>query len=570
MKKKTILTDNDISNIIKMYQEDTIGVEALAGKFNVGKLKIKAILTQHNIPIKKKGAQVTTGDSSEIEISHVFRYTVTDNSKKLIAVCKSTNKEFDDVNNVSGALTSHILSTYGDVPVPTNTYQRKKYEKQYGKKWFEEYFDIKEVDKPDTRKCRVCDWETVDVNNLTGCFEQHLSDIHNLSLLEYLEDYPEDIKYHSKYAKLKHRSNPNNHVTCMVCNKKMGYITAKHLLTHNMTLSEYKLKYPKSKVLSNEYKDNLKVRYEETLRHFEPVYSTKPQEEIYKFIKSFGVSVKKNDKSLLGGVEIDILTPDKRIGLEYNGLYYHREGMGKDRNYHLNKTKLMNDSGYGLIHIFEDEWLNNKELVLNKIAHLIGVNCAKSVGGRQCEIKQIDSDIKSDFLSMNHIQGADKSEIAYGAYHGGVLVAVMCFTNKRSMNGSFTNDGEYELSRYATDNGYRVVGVAGKLIKRFINDYNPKNIISFGDRRWVMDGDNNMYTKLGFKLVKVYAPDYKYYNPKIARNKRLHKFGFGKSSLREKHPELDFSKTERELMLELGYDRIWDCGLFKYELVCKP
>jgi hypothetical protein len=54
MKKKTILTDNDISNIIKMYQEDTIGVEALAGKFNVGKLKIKAILIQHNIPIKKK------------------------------------------------------------------------------------------------------------------------------------------------------------------------------------------------------------------------------------------------------------------------------------------------------------------------------------------------------------------------------------------------------------------------------------------------------------------------------------------------------------------------------------
>tara|TARA_R110000868_G_scaffold147811_1_gene369428 strand:+ start:90 stop:422 length:333 start_codon:yes stop_codon:yes gene_type:complete len=110
--------------------------------------------------------------------------------------------------------------------------------------------------------------------------------------------------------------------------------------------------------------------------------------------------------------------------------------------------------------------------------------------------------------------------------------------------------------------------LAGKLIKRFINDYNPKNIISFGDRRWVMDGDNNMYTKLGFKLVKIYPPDYKYYNSKIARNKRLHKFGFGKSSLKKKYPELHFSKTERELTLELGYDRIWDCGLFKYELIC--
>ena len=37
---------------------------------------------------------------------------------------------------------------------------------------------------------------------------------------------------------------------------------------------------------------------------------------------------------------------------------------------------------------------------------------------------------------------------------------------------------------------------------------------------------------------------------------------------KKKYPELDFSKTERELTLELGYDRICDCGLFKYELIC--
>lgn len=137
MKNKITLANDDISNIIKIYQEETIGVEALAGRFKVGKLKIKGILNQHNIPIKKKGAQIINGDSSEIEASRVFRYTVTDDSKKMIAVCKSTNRGFDDINNVSGALTSHILSTYGDVPIPSNTYQRKKYEKEYGKKWFE-------------------------------------------------------------------------------------------------------------------------------------------------------------------------------------------------------------------------------------------------------------------------------------------------------------------------------------------------------------------------------------------------------------------------------------------------
>jgi hypothetical protein len=30
---------------------------------------------------------------------------------------------------------------------------------------------------------------------------------------------------------------------------------------------------------------------------------------------------------------------------------------------------------------------------------------------------------------------------------------------------------------------------------------------------------------------------------------------------------MDFNKTEKELTTELGFDRVWDCGLFKYELI---
>ena len=110
--------------------------------------------------------------------------------------------------------------------------------------------------------------------------------------------------------------------------------------------------------------------------------------------------------------------------------------------------------------------------------------------------------------------------------------------------------------------------MASKFIKRFVAEYKPKTIISFADRRWTLNVDNNLYTKLGFKLVGVIKPDYKYFNSKIAKNKRLHKFGFGKTSLKKKYPNLDFTKTEKQLTTELGFDRIWDCGLFKYELIC--
>ena len=38
-------------------------------------------------------------------------------------------------------------------------------------------------------------------------------------------------------------------------------------------------------------------------------------------------------------------------------------------------------------------------------------------------------------------------------------------------------------------------------------------------------------------------------------------------SLKKKFPQIyDNNKTEWEMMQELGYDRIWDCGKFKYEM----
>ncbi|MFW6130771.1 MAG: hypothetical protein ACOC56_06250, partial [Atribacterota bacterium] len=54
-------------------------------------------------------------------------------------------------------------------------------------------------------------------------------------------------------------------------------------------------------------------------------------------------------------IELDIYLPDFNIAIEYNGLYWHSELNGKDRNYHLNKTNICENENIQLIHIFEDE-----------------------------------------------------------------------------------------------------------------------------------------------------------------------------------------------------------------------
>ena len=97
----------------------------------------------------------------------------------------------------------------------------------------------------------------------------------------------------------------------------------------------------------------------------------------------------------------------------------------------------------------------------------------------------------------------------------------------------------------------------------FVRNYNPEVIVSFADRRWTVSPDNNLYTKLGFVLDSVTRPDYRYYNEKVNKFKRIHKMTMSKTRLHTKYG-LSMDMTELEMAKSLGYDRIWDCGLFKY------
>ena len=84
-----------------------------------------------------------------------------------------------------------------------------------------------------------------------------------------------------------------------------------------------------------------------------------------------------------------------------------------------------------------------------------------------------------------------------------------------------------------------------------------------------MNTNKNVYIKMGFELVEISKPEYRYYNEKVDKYKRFHKFGFRKNILMKKYGKdynLDLSMTETEMVKILGYDRIWDCGLLKYKL----
>ena len=172
---------------------------------------------------------------------------------------------------------------------------------------------------------------------------------------------------------------------------------------------------------------------------------------------------------------------------------------------------------------------------------------------RKCKIQEITKEEARKFIDKNHIQGYKGCSLSIGCFDNEMLVGVMTFEKDKD---------EWVLNRFATDINRKCPGVGGKLFSFFIKKYNPLIVKSFADLRWTVDRENNLYTKIGFKLESTLKPEYKYVNASHP-TERIHKFNFRKKIM-EKRYGTDSSLTETELTENLGYYRIWDCGMLKY------
>lgn len=261
-----------------------------------------------------------------------------------------------------------------------------------------------------------------------------------------------------------------------------------------------------------------------------------------------------NNREVLNGKEIDIYIPNLKIGFEFNGLYWHSEKY-KGSKYHLNKTKKCIGSNIDLVHIWEDDWDNKKDIVKSMILNKIGVTKNK-IFARKCIIKEIfDIKLIREFLNKNHIQGFLPSKLKFGLFFENELVSIMTFGELRISLGNKKSENIYELLRFCNKIDTSVIGGASKLMQFFIRKYNPSNIISYSD---FSRSNGNLYKKLGFKFLQNSKPNYYY----IIDGKRKHRFSFRKDRLVKEG--FDSNKTEIEIMKQRGYDRIFDCGSQKW------
>lgn len=281
------------------------------------------------------------------------------------------------------------------------------------------------------------------------------------------------------------------------------------------------------------------------------------ESEVYEFIrKNYEGTIIKRDRTILKGKEIDIYLPELSLGFEYDGLLWHSEKFTEGYTIQ-EKTNLCEKNGIHLIHIFEDEWINKKDICCSRILSLLGKS--NRIYARKCEIKEVEFKTAKVFLDDNHLQGSVPAKYNIGLFYEGKLVSLMCFSSLRRNLGSKPRKDYYEMIRFCNLIGYSVIGGASKLLNYFKKKYKPIEIISFADRRW---SDGKLYYRLNFTFKGNTKPNY-YYIFQNNNFKRYNRFSLRKSVLVEKY-NCPKEQSEHDFCKEHNIWRIYDSGNMKF------
>lgn len=273
------------------------------------------------------------------------------------------------------------------------------------------------------------------------------------------------------------------------------------------------------------------------------------ENEIADFIKSiYTDEIITNSRNVISPKELDIYIPNKKVGIECNGLYWHSE-IRCDKNFHLNKTISCEEKGIRLIQLFEDEWTFKKDICKSIISSSLGIYQQK-IFARKCICKEVNSESAREFLNKNHIQGFVNSKFNFGLYYNDELVQLVTFGKNRFKNN------EIELLRMCTKLNTQVVGGFSKLIKYALNFINIDEFISYVDRRLF---NAKGYISSGFEIIGESKPSY-FYTKGIRRENRLK---YQKHKLPKLLKEFNPSLSEKENMLANKFHIIYDCGTLK-------
>jgi len=132
------------------------------------------------------------------------------------------------------------------------------------------------------------------------------------------------------------------------------------------------------------------------------------------------------------------------------------------------------------------------------------VDGLERIYARNCTARRIDRTVAGPFLKAYHRLGDTRCRFLYGLFtsrkdgnvEAGTLVAVAGFSGPRVWKKGDREIKSYEWVRYASLEGLGVDGGMGKLLKAFVNEVKPDDVMSYADASW---SSGDVYRKLGFE-----------------------------------------------------------------------
>lgn len=214
---------------------------------------------------------------------------------------------------------------------------------------------------------------------------------------------------------------------------------------------------------------------------------------------------------------------------------------------HFKRWKVAKDNGYDLIIIWD--WTD-----LHKVIDLINSKLGlihNKIYARNCEIRSVSKLDADNFYNINHIQGKHNG-IHTGLYYKDNLVSVMSWSGN-------------ELVRFANLNNTVVIGAYSKLFSHSKpTRFNELISFSFNDY-----SNGNVYKNNGWELVGNVKPRYWW----VSGNTVLNRRDCQKRNISKMYPDYynyeDKSdiRTEKELMIGLGFVQVFDCGKQKWKYI---
>lgn len=268
---------------------------------------------------------------------------------------------------------------------------------------------------------------------------------------------------------------------------------------------------------------------------------SKEEEDLYNFIKSiYNGPIIRNDRSVLNGKEIDIYLPERKFGVEYNGLYWH----SGDSHRHRDKWESAQKAGVDLMQIWSCEWEQKRSIIESIIKNRLGLTIP--IYARKCVIKEVPVKEARVFADANHMQGFYHG-MYVGLYYNDELVDMSIFCENR-----FGGKYSWELTRHVIKHGIRVIGGLSRELKYFRRTGHHGDIVDYCDMR-LFNGKGHW----SFEEVGITPPDMQYtdFVRIIPRGKYQKKNmpnipGF----------KFDASKTQLENLRNNGMDFIYGVG----------